>query len=442
MDGTALEAALAEARRALQGGALEQADRQYSEILAAHPASVEARLARGRLRARRHDVLAARRDLEMAASLSPQSPEILASLAALYERMALPRLAHAAAWKLLDLRPGAVAPIRLLARIAAPGEAQDALAATAEAALARPDLADGDRAGLNFALGRIRHLAGRHDEAFEHFVAANQARAARDDLSGRETLARSIMTAFARLRWPTHRTSARLILIDGLPKSGAAFLAEALASHDAVAMADNPAILADAAANLKTYSGTATPFPDCVPHFANETWEAAAATMFARLHEDFGPASAYVMAPPSGFLQTGVAAALSPDAVVVELARAPMALGLANFMWGPDQGADYSFSVEGIGRLFRLFSQTMAFWRLTLPTPPIIIDGDALASAPLAAVERILAAANLPPDDGPAAHIAAVPPMDRFDDDLGPGGERAYRAHLGPLRQALWPLPG
>jgi tetratricopeptide (TPR) repeat protein len=441
MDQAIFKQRLAEADRLDQAGDAVEAERILTEIVTAAPDAVGAFRRRGMLRARRFDYPAARDDLETAASLAPDDAPTILSLARLYDRIGIARLADVSVRRALELRPGYPGAITLLGRIARPGKDETGILPEIEAALARPDLPSGDRSTIGFAAGRVLHLANRHSEAFSHFEAANKAKNAKDNASGRESLAQDLMSVFKRIDWPTHPTRARLILLVGLPYSGAAFLADTLASHPGAVLVDDPGALANTAASLNAYGGLEAKFPACVPQLSKEAWETAAAAFRGRLYENWGPADTYMMAPPAGFLQVGLAAALMPEAVIVDVRRPPMASALATYMWNPSAGAHYSFSFESLGRLYRLYEQAMAFWSAWLPRPPIRIDAEAMVRLPQTSASTILAQAGMEFDPDCQHYIESVPETERFGDDVGLDGWQAYAPHLQGLSGHLWPLP-
>lgn len=430
---------VADAEGLIKAGRLPEAEALLAAAVAQMPTAVDLQRRLGILRAQMLDYPAARRALEAAAALAPTNATVIQPLAVVYYRMGQPRLARAAAERLLELAPTNAAAHSLLADLAEPGDDHAPLLNSIKSALAHPSLSLPERSRLSFAGGRLAHLAGDIAEAFDLFHEANKCHAALDDAAGRAALADRLEGAFGEIDWPTFTPAAKLILVTGLPNSGQAFLADVIASHPEVVLATDLNTLTEAAFSIKERSGSGKHFPECVGAAPESAWRAASDSMFSNLVSNYGEASAYVMSAPAAFLQAGAAAALAPGAVIIDLSRAPMAYALSNYMRNDDPQAGYSYSAEGIGRLFRTAQSMMAFWQGVLPWEILSVSDRDLVQAPELPVARILAAVGLDMHGDCEAQIDAVPPESRFEDSLGLDGWRAYAGHLGLFRQAMWP---
>jgi tetratricopeptide (TPR) repeat protein len=441
MSENSVHVAIAEAERLIKLGRQAEADAMLQDAVRAEPNAPALRRRLGILRAQQMDYPGARRELEAAASLAPGNASVLQPLAFVYDWMGLPVLARAAAERLLDVAPDSSAAFSLLAGMAKPGEDHTGMLEGIARAISRSETPPVDRARLGFAGGRLEHLAGNPDRAFTFYEIANRSHAATDDAAGRSKLASRLSDAFSQVAWPKFQPRAGLILLTGLPNSGQAFFADVVASHPDAALASDINTLASAVVSLKARSGSAEPFPECVAAAPPSAWQAASDAMFADLMAEHGEADVYVMSAPAAFLQAGAAAALVPGAVIVDLQRTPMAYALSGFMAHEGANAGYSYSAAGLGGLYRTVQSLTAFWEGVLPTPPIAMTDDELIHAPEAAAARVLAAAGLAMDGDCEAQIEAVPPSDRFGDNIGLDGWRAYAAHLDAFREAFWPQP-
>ena len=439
MSENSIQTAIAEAEGLIKAGRHGQADMLLSSAIMTAPNAPALRRRLGILRAQQMDYPGARRELEAAASLAPNNASILQPLAFVYDRMSLPVLARAAAERLLEIAPDSSAAFSLLAGMANPGDDHSALLDGITCAVSRSETPANDKARLGFAGGRLAHLAGDTARAFAFFESANQAHSAQDDAAGRAALANRLITAFGKVSWPDFQARARLILLTGAPNSGQAFLADVVASHPDAVLATDIGPLAEAVVGLKDRSGSSDPFPECVAAASEDVWQAASDAMFADLMADYGEAKVYVMSAPAAFLQAGAAAALAPGSVITELRRSPMAYALSGFMRHEGASAAYSYSAEGLGRLFRTTETLSAFWDGVLPHAPITVTDSELVHAPEAAAAKVLAAAGLTIDPDCEAQIESVSPASRFADDIGLDGWRAYAPHLGVFRNALWP---
>lgn len=439
MSESSIQTAIADADRLTNAGRHSEANALLVAAIKAAPNAPALRRRLGILQAQQMDYPSARRELEAAASLAPNNASVLQPLAFVYDRMSLPILARAAAERLLEVAPDNSAAFSLLAGMARPGENHAAMIDGITRTISRSETSAVDKARLGFAGGRLAHLSGDFDQAFAFFQVANESHNAKDDAAGRAALSKRLMTAFSQVRWPSFQPKARLVLLTGAPGSGQAFFADVVASHPDAVLATDIGPLAEAVVGLKERTGSAESFPECVAAASPEAWQAASEAMFANLMADYGEAKVYVMSAPAAFLQAGAAAALAPGAVIAEMRRTPMAYALSGFMQHEGANAAYSYSAAGLGRLYRTTEALSAFWHGALPNPPIPVADADLVHGPEVAAARILAAAGLAMHADCEAQIEAVAPADRFADDIGLDGWRAYAPHLGVFRDALWP---
>ncbi len=298
--------------------------------------------------------------------------------------MSLPVLTRAAAERLLEIAPDSSAAFSLLAGMANPGDDHSALLDGITRAVKRSETPVIDRARLGFAGGRLAHLAGDTARAFAFFESVNQAHSAQDDAVGRAALENRLINTFGKIGWPDFPARDRLILLTGTPNSGQTFLADVVASHPDTVLATDIGPLAEAIVGLKDHSGSSDPFPECVAAASEDVWQAASDTMFADLMVGCGEAKVYVMSA-AAFLQARAAAALAPGSVNAELRRTRMACALSDFMRHEGASAAYSYSADGLGRLFRTTEILSAFWDGVLPHAPLTVTDSKLVHAPEAA---------------------------------------------------------
>jgi len=170
---------------------------------------------------------------------SPRQPRVLLSYGHLLKTVGRQAEGIAAYRKSIALKPALGEAWWSLANLKTV-KFDDADVAAMQAGLARDDLEDDDRLQLEFALGKAMHDAGRPDDAFRHYSAANALRLKSqpyDEEKIRRTVDRCIAqftaAAFAD-RAGGGCDAADPIFIVGLPRAGSTLVEQILASHSRV----------------------------------------------------------------------------------------------------------------------------------------------------------------------------------------------------------------
>ena len=235
-------------------------------------------------------------------------------------------------------------------------------------ALAESNLADTERIRIGFALGRAEELAGRHEESFRLYSAANALRHKSskhdpDRFDKRIAASAALFTPdFFAAREDHGFPSDAPIFIVGMQRSGSTLVEQMLSSHPLI-------------------EGTAE-----LPHInqlvrevhhrarvAGLTLEQQVAALDARetrrLGEEYINRSAahrhsdrpiFLDKMPNNWAHLGFIRLILPRARVIDARRNPMACGLSNFRQLYATGLEHSYSLDDWGRYYLTYSGFLA----------------------------------------------------------------------------------
>lgn len=481
--------AIASAVRLFEEGDLAGAESICREILRERKKDFEALRLRGAVALRRGEAHEALRDFEKCLSLRPGDPQLhfLAGKAEAaegrYDR-ALRRFDEA-----LHLRPGdpkttewkalvlewsgahrrareALRPfVEAGSETAAMAEVQAKVelhegrpaeaAAILERHLARRDLAPPDRHRLGHVLGRARERLNDFDAAFRAHTEAGRAVARPFDpaayVRAIDALIETFPAAsFARLaRHP--RPDERHVFIAGMPRSGTTLVEQILDAHpEACGVGEHPGI-AEIALRLPQETRGPAGWPACVAGLTRDGVVRLAQRYRSRLPAPARSARRAVNKHLENWLHLGLIALLFPEARVVHVRRDPLDVGLSCFTsdilpaahpWITDLGH--------IGLVSRQCARLMDHWKRELDLPILQVGYEELVEDLEGVVEQLLEFCGLGWDErclrywesGRAVRTLSYDQVRQPVYRSSIGRSASYRAHLGPLIEALRETPG
>lgn len=324
----------------------------------------------------------------------------------------------------------------------APGEAD---ARALEAQLARDDLREADRIGMEYALGRLHERAGDYPRAFARIAAANarQRRRAPWSATALANFIDAALAATATLPPPLDPSLGReAIFIVGLPRSGSTLFEQVLAAHQQVEGASE---LPDLGEVVQQESlRRRRPYPQWVAEATPEDWQRLGREYLRRTARWRERRPRFTDKLPENWKHAGILRAMLPGATVFETRRDPLETAWScyrqQFLALPHFGCDFA----DIAAQMRGCARAMDAWRARDPARIRLFRHEALVSAPDATIRALLDACGL--DFDPAclaphavrrgvrtASAAQVREPLRAPAPVAP----RYGALLDPLREAL-----
>jgi hypothetical protein len=305
------------------------------------------------------------------------------------------------------------------------------------------------RAAYYFALGKARAERGEHALAFDAFARGGKAMRslARYDREAdrrevEETMRgydREVMAALSgRQREPTGRS----IFVAGLPRSGTTLVEQILASHSEVSDGGEINRLPLLANEVGGNSGAA------LSRYIAANRAGEAGRLWNHWLDERFPAPGRVVDKTLNTTRLiGIAAALLPEAPLIWLTRDPLDRAWSCFRTFFVVSMPWSYDLEDIAFLFRLEDQLLEHWQQVLGERLLVVPYESLVEDPQPWIRRILAHCGLdeepqvfaPHENSRAVTTASVMQVRRPINRQGIGAAEPYRRFLEPFVAAYYP---
>ncbi|MGN6113275.1 MAG: sulfotransferase [Luteimonas sp.] len=328
------------------------------------------------------------------------------------------------------------------------------------AQLARADLGAGDRAHLEFALGKALEDRADHAASFEHYARGNalrreQARYSADRNTARLRRAAAIYDAgFFRARDGWGAQAPDPIFVVGMPRAGSTLVEQILASHPLVeGTMELEEILAIARTLWREAGAAHAASPARYDEALAELGPAAVRALGerylerTRIHRKTAKPF-FIDKMPNNFAHVGLICVALPDAKIVDVRRHPMACGFSMFKQQFARGQDFSYGLDDIGRYYRDYAAYMAHFERVLPGRILRVSYEDLVADTEAQVRRLLAHCGLPFDPACLRFFENDRPVRTASSEQvrqpiyreGLDHWKHFEPWLEPLRKALGPL--
>lgn len=328
------------------------------------------------------------------------------------------------------------------------GRSDDAVRLLEETLARSPALGAANRERLHFNLGDALDDIGRYDEAYDHYRAGNRLKPIRFDRDEYRRDVADLLQVFApgwqaRLPRADLETEAPLFVV-GMPRSGTTLVEQILAAHPRVAGAGELTDLGQAAMDLAPGEGPR--FPRALLRADREAMLRAAEAYLARIRTLAGEAERVVDKTPANHLFIGFIELLFPRARVIHCVRHPLDTALSCYFQNfSGQGIPFSYKLGDIAHYYNGYLATMAHWRAHSRLKLHEVVYEELVADLEGESRRLVAFTGLDWDPAclefhkldrlvaTASHAQVRRPL--YHSSVGRHWH--YRAHLGPLLEAL-----
>jgi tetratricopeptide (TPR) repeat protein len=355
----------------------------------------------------------------------------------------------------VQLYPGNVSAYAKLANFAAEGfyQIQPNEIGQIKAFLKSGSGSASDRAFCYFAMGMVHDKLGSYDEAFGYFQLGNdlrkrflQERKVPFDAEIHHAFVATVMATYSQSRVETVKDwglpNDLPIFIIGMPRSGTTLVEQVLASHPSVFGAGERENILDFIAQRPTARN--------VEHYsAALPTDMGMARKMAGAYLDhlatLGQGAARVTIKTNeNYLHLGLIATLFPRARIIHCRRDPLDVCLSCYFQNFNSN-DFVWSLEDLGAYYRAYEKIMAHWHQVLPFAIYELPYEDLVRDQETVTRNLLAFCGLNWDDRcltfhntrRAVRTASVIQVRKPIYDRAIGRWKHYRAHLGPLFQAL-----
>ncbi len=316
----------------------------------------------------------------------------------------------------------------------APNELSKAM----ETLAADPSLSDGQTMHLSFALAKAYDDLGDHDQAFACLDRGNRIkrRSLDYDVADDEAYFERLAKAFGEA--PRPKTSGPLdgpprpIFVVGMPRSGTTLVEQILASHSQVHGAGELTLLPRLVA--RTEPGAAG-----LRRLADEYLSAV---------RELAPEHTHVVDKlPANFKHLGIIRRAMPGAAIVHCLRDPRDTCLSCYGKLFVNAQAFSYDLGDLGRYYRAYARLTAHWREAMPGCILDVRYEDVVGDLKGQTERLLEFCGLPWEEGCLSyhetrrpvHTASAVQVRQPIYAGSVGRWERYRAHLGPLLEALGP---
>jgi len=321
--------------------------------------------------------------------------------------------------------------------------ADDDIAAM-RAELQSPRLSDDDRLHLGFALGKAMHDAGRADEAFAYFAAANALRLKAHphrsgDLTRRVDESIAAFTAQAFADRVGGCDSPDPIFIVGMPRAGSTLIEQILSSHSLV---EGTSELADLPI-VARHDGT---YPDSALKLSREERKQRGEDYLKRASVQRRTARPFFIDKlPNNWMFVPFIQLVLPNAKIIDARRSPLACCVSNFRQHFARGQSFTYDLGDLGRYYSDYVRLMAHVDQVLPGRVHRVLYEQMVADTEAEVRALLDYCGLEFEPAclefhkteravrtPSSEQVRRPIYREATEEW-----RAYETHLGPLKEAL-----
>ncbi len=285
--------------------------------------------------------------------------------------------------------------------------ADDARLPALEAFLAKQDkLSDGERASLQFALGRAYDDLGEYDRAFSHFADA-KAIQARDipansealDIEWLESTQQVYSKEMFASRVGTGSQSQVPIFVLGMARSGTTLVEQIVSSHPMVAAAGEVRDLEIATQIVASQRGITDAMPFVLNQFSDADLRDLGDTYVDRLRQRAAPGAERITDKLLGnYSRVGLIHLTLPKAVMIHCVRNPVDCCLSIYTNNFAEIQEHASDLGRLGRYYRRYYNLMAHWRAVLPGAFLDVPYEDTVRDLEGTARRIIAHCGLPWD--------------------------------------------
>jgi len=315
---------------------------------------------------------------------------------------------------------------------------------------------DEDRLHLCFALGKALCDQGDFAASFDFYARGNELkrRSCNFDAGHLEHKLRRQMqlctTEFFATRAGAGHLAHDPIFIVGLPRAGSTLIEQILASHSAVEgtreLADVPRLVHQL--NGRESDHVRARYPQILAELELDAFRQFGEKYLQETRVYRSGKPRFIDKMPNNFRHIALIHLMLPNARIIDARRDPMDCCFSNFRQLFANGQEFTYSLDDIGRYYRIYVDIMAHWERVLPGRVLRIQHEDLIDDLEGTVRRMLDYCGLEFEAAcldfhrteRSVRTASSEQVRRPINREGVGQWRHYEAHLGPLKAALGDL--
>lgn len=433
-------------------GRLSEAIVQYRKALAVEPRFADSWNNLGSTLMTAGQLDEAKDAFEKALKFSPQHVGAVVNLAAVCER----GNDYEGAYKILEplLKKGikdpgiGIAFVSICNKIDRCGEATEYL----ETLLQKQTLPETRQEYAHFALGKLYDKLGRYDDAFSHYLQANELR---PDIFSETEHAATMDAVIRTFDWNflssaprSSMKTERPIFILGMPRSGTSLTEQILARHHQVFGAGELLDIGDHAARLGKLLGPTPGFPDSLRNITQSLLDDTAQAYLKHLHELSADKDFITDKMPQNFVHLGLINLLFPESKVIHCIRDPRDTCLSIYFQHFNEAHTYASKLENIAAYYLVYQRMMKHWESVLDIPMLTIKYEDMVTQQEATTRKMLEFLDLEWDDKcldfhKADRFVPTSSYDQVTEKIytrSMARWEHYKNYIGPLLDKLEPV--
>ena len=228
------------------------------------------------------------------------------------------------------------------------------------------------RIRLCFALGKAYEDAGKYEQSFDMYGAANKAKRKtfkyneERAIETGEEIKSSFDKAYLKGLKKSKKDDPLPIFVVGMPRSGSTLIEQILCSHDDIHGAGEVIFLTQA------IQKRCNKFPAGVADLTDADISAISEEYLAQLKALAPGAKRIVDKMPSNFYYVGLIAKIFPGAHIINTARHPLDSCLSNYSRLFNHTMEFAYDLEELGRYYNRYQDLITHWHKVLPKKTLL----------------------------------------------------------------------
>ncbi len=321
--------------------------------------------------------------------------------------------AYAAYSAAFAINPDSADALSSLAQTA-PKDERGKLLTLAEAAIERCASDTSRCSSMHFAAGRICDAMARYDQAWQHFVSANELAGVNRTSTFSDRFVEDSREVFTRKYFKQMQGSgakgASPVFVVGMPRSGTTLVEQRLGRHPQVAGLGELDDMSVMAHNLGRSLRTREHYPRAAGLLQAAQAQALGERYITRTREMAGSSAIKrtIDKSPLNFRLLGLIAITLPGAKIIHARRHPLDTCLSNYFqefFSPE--LSYSYDLKACGDYYVRYRKIMQWWERVLPLKIHHSDYEKLVADPEQGFTRLLTLCGLKWDPAVLSNTAA-----------------------------------
>lgn len=234
-------------------------------------------------------------------------------------------------------------------------------------------ITDQTKSKLLFALAKLHEKRDELNVAFSLYQQGNILRRSKFDEDKHIEMFKSFVNTYSKSLFEKlhydNNTAITPIFIIGMPRSGTSLAEQILASHPDIYGAGELPTINRLIKKLPEKLSTSTPYPECVENLSPQTLSEIAEEYIKEATTSSNNEKFITDKMPLNAIHLGFISLLFPNAPIIHCTRNPRDTCLSCFFTNFSGEHSYAFSLNNLGKFYRMYHNQMKHWSKTISNP-------------------------------------------------------------------------